>query len=101
MSESSEAIKTYLESNLNARIPAPVRARLAFWMHDIGTTGETSRGVFVHRTVEYLNSNGPLDVGQAIAFVESQQASELILKRAIFLADSAHNPYASPAPVRN
>lgn len=51
---------------------------------------------FVADTIRHLN-NIPLNVGQAIAFVESQQASEQIFRRAVFLASPALNPYLAPS----
>jgi hypothetical protein len=89
-------IQDYLYAVLDVKIANPVRERLLFWIATngvrLGAPMELSLSSFVTFTIERLNA-GPLNIGQAIAFIEAQQAAELIYRRAIFLATPGANPY--------
>lgn len=95
-----------MSSHVAPTVANPVRERLLFWIatntvqpcDNLSTDGNDSVVVtsFVADTVRYLNSM-PLNVGQAIAFVEAQQASEQIFRRAAFLANPEFNFYLPQA----
>lgn len=97
---SVEELRNHVNSMLVPAVPTPVRERVAFWCHcNSNILGEVQTQM-LELVMGQLNGMfakpTSANVGQAIAYVEACQASQVNLERALFLSDPGLNPYATP-----